>query len=190
MTFLPMVLVVLFVRTGQLGEPTANHGDHAYAKPHNSRPVWENSSGNRLSWRLRRKAALTPKSASGVGENRSETRLSWRSRFDWTALKPKPAARDRRFGKNLLEPVYHGGFPGKKRLSRQTRRLATDLGKFPAEPVYHGDRQEQPDLISEAVRIGEIIGIGETRGDDSCRRGDRRQEAQLRVSPFLAKPKP
>ena len=60
-----------------------------------------------------------------------------RSRFFPAAITPKPVTRDP-FGKNHWEPVYHGDFPKKKQNSRQNSQAATGLGKFEAEPVYHG----------------------------------------------------
>ena len=44
------------------------------------------------------------------------------------------------------------------------------MGKFPAEPVYLGDRETKHDRIGEAIRVGETIQIGETRRDGPNRR--------------------
>ena len=103
MTSCPLVLVALFADVS-LARLTANHGAHAFsdgahAKAHNRRPSWENSSGNRL---------------------------SWRSCFFPMALTPKPAGG---LGKIPAVTVYLGDFPMKKRESRQNPRLAGGLGK-------------------------------------------------------------
>ena len=131
MTSFLMVTVALFAKV-LLGKLTA--GDHAFsdsahAKTGDWRPAWENSNGNRLSWRFPKKKrgsrqnrrppwgksngkpfilAFTlfsdrtlAKTGDSRGKNRSGTRLSWRSR--------NKAGSDRRnhsdWGKNNEPPL-------------------------------------------------------------------------------------
>ena len=70
----------------------------------------------------------------------------------------KPATRGR-LGKNRSGTRLSCRFTQEKRRLRQNRRPSTLLGKFPAEPVYHGDPQEKRDRIGETIRIEETIRI-------------------------------
>ena len=81
----------------------------------------------------------------------------------------KFATRDR-LGKNRFGNGLSWRFPQKTRESRQNRPPSTRLGKIPAEPVYHGDRETKHDRISETIWIGETV------RDRPCRRSDRREE--------------
>ena len=102
---------------------TEESGSHA--KPGDLQPaVWEKHLRNRLLWRFPQKKA---------------------------ELSPNPATR------GGLGEIRNGTglswrFPQEKRCSRQTRRPSTLLGKFPAEPVYFGDRETKRDPIGEAAR--------------------------------------
>ena len=176
MTFLPMVTVAWFVSAGLVWRTDRRpwrsrfFSGRAHAKTHNPRTAWENSSGNRLSWRLRRKAALLPKSASGLGENPSENGLSWRLCFDWIALVPKPA---RGLGKFEWEPVYHGDSPKKSGAHAKTGGFRPAWENSSRTRLSWRSRTKR-DPIGETIRIGEAIWISEIRRDGRCRVNDRR----------------
>ena len=128
--------------------------------------------GNRLSWRFRqkkRRSRQNPRSAThGLGKTFGKPFMMAISPRK-AALMPKPATR---LGK--IEAA---------RLSWRSRffpmasspKPAHGVGKFPAKPVYLGDREAKRDWIGEAIRIGKPLRIGETIRDAPCRRSDRPQ---------------
>ena len=135
MTSIPMVLAAWFTQVW-FGEPTANHGDHAFfdrdrAKTGDPRPtVWEKSFQTRLSWRFRKKSGNHAKTRDSrtAWEKHLGNRLSWRSRFFAMALLPKPATG---FGEIPMGNGLSWRLSQKKRSLRQNRRpLTRDLGKI------------------------------------------------------------
>ena len=74
-------------RGGRVGK-IADHGHHAFFRS-----------------RSRQTPRQTPKPA---GENSGGNRQSWPSRFDWTAMPPKPATTRHQLGKNSCEAANHG----------------------------------------------------------------------------------
>ena len=163
MTFF-LVAVASFVRAGRVGRTRRQQSRSRFfpvaLTPKPAARFWGKSKRNPFIMAVplysNSDRAKTRNSRPAIWENHLRTRLSWRFPHKKAALTPKPATRGR-VGKIEWKTVYDGDFPGKKRLSRQNRRLSNGLGKIPAKPVYHGDREETRDPIGETIRIGEAV---------------------------------
>ena len=91
---------------------------------------------------------------SAIWEKYFEICLVWRFSHEKAALTPKSTFRDRRLGKDI------------------------------AEPVYHGDRQEPRDRIGKPMRNGEDIRIGKIKRGALVVAAIDDKRPQILVSPF------
>ena len=130
MTSLAMVPVAWFAEVS-LGNPTANHGVHAFSDRAHAKTgdqFGKIRMANRLSWRFPdEKAALTPKPATfdRLGEIRSGTHLLWRSRNN---------------ARWIGETIWDG-------LCRRRLRSGSDAATEEGRPERHGADGEIPAAI-------------------------------------------
>ena len=103
------------------------------------------------------KAAFTPKPATGLGKFEAKTAYLGDHAFSGG----DPAKAGDRLGKIPGGTRLSWRFPQEKAAVTPKPATFDPLGKIPAEPVYHGDRETKRDPIGEPFRIGEPIRIGE-----------------------------